>query len=191
MTHVSFYADPNNASNPHDPPGFNQVVEGNDFVFHFHRDVTTDALDVHYQFGGVPPTATPGTDFTADGASMVVHFAANQSDADLTLHIMDDGSVEGRNLLSCSSILQPMAPTFSTTARRALPPIMPRVAQTTPRSTSPNPGPSRLRVQIPQTEGPLRRAFHYRLREGLRATTFDVRSSGPADLALSADHFRL
>ena len=93
VTHVSFYADPVNPSNP---PGFNQVFEGNDFVFHFHRDVTTTALDVHYLFGGGFPggTATPGADFTVDDPSMVVHFAAGQADADLVLHITDDHVAE-------------------------------------------------------------------------------------------------
>src|SRR5262249_19915716 len=42
VTKISYYADPVNPSNPHSPPGFNQVVEGNDFAYHFHRDVTTN-----------------------------------------------------------------------------------------------------------------------------------------------------
>ena len=53
-------------------------------------------LDVHYLFGGVPGgTATPGTDFTVDDTTMVVHFDAGQSDADLVLHTIVDGSTEG------------------------------------------------------------------------------------------------
>ena len=101
VTHVSFYADPQN------------IAEGNDLVFHFHRDLTTSALDVKYYMGTFPAGgATPGVDFTADNTtftfvngdpnadpahqprwadpSMVVHFAAGQADANLTLHTVAD-----------------------------------------------------------------------------------------------------
>jgi hypothetical protein len=108
MTHVSFYADPNN------------VPEGSDLTFHFHRDVTTSALDLHYWMNTFPSGgATPGVDFTADNttftfvpavpgstdfmagqdhwadASMIVHFNAGQSDATLVLHTTADNVAEG------------------------------------------------------------------------------------------------
>lgn len=109
VTRVSYYADPNN------------VTEGNDLTFHFHRDVTSSALDLHYWMGTFPAGgATPGTDFVADGVNftfvpavpgspdfelsqnhwadgtMVVHFDANQSDATLVLHTVNDGITESQ-----------------------------------------------------------------------------------------------
>lgn len=108
VTHVSFYADPNT------------ITEGNDLTYHFHRDVATNALDVHYWMGTFTAGgATPGTDFTADEVnftfvpavpgspdfeasqnhwadpSMIVHFAAGQSDATLVLHTVADHVPEG------------------------------------------------------------------------------------------------
>jgi hypothetical protein len=108
VTHVSFYADPNN------------IGEGNDLTFHFHRDVTTTALDVQYWMNTFPAGgATPGVDFSADNTtftfvpadpgnpdfqlgqdhwtdpSMVVHFEPGQSDATLVLHTTADGETEG------------------------------------------------------------------------------------------------
>ena len=67
-THVSIYADPNDDLFLGQ---FNFVVEGSDFVFHFHRDAADAALDVNYTIGGVlGGSATPGVDFTAaDGAT--------------------------------------------------------------------------------------------------------------------------
>jgi hypothetical protein len=106
-THVSFYADAAN------------ITEGQDLVFHFHRDITSSALDVKYWMGTFPLNgATPGTDFTADNTaftfvpkvdgsadfeagqdhwaspSMFVHFNAGQSDTTLVLHTTADGIPE-------------------------------------------------------------------------------------------------
>lgn len=108
ITHVSFYADPNDAT------------EGNDLPFHFHRDITTTAQDVKYWMGTFPlGGATPGVDFTADSVnftfvagnpssndfklqndhwddpSMTVHFNAGQADANLVFHTINDGVAEG------------------------------------------------------------------------------------------------
>jgi hypothetical protein len=107
VTKISYYADPDN------------IVEGDDLVFHFHRDVSTEALDLHYWMGTFPAGgATPGTDFTADGVnftfvpgipgspdfqasmdhwadpSMIVHFDAGQTDAMLVLHTVEDDIAE-------------------------------------------------------------------------------------------------
>ena len=107
VTKVSYYADPSHVAAG---TGFNDFTEGNDLTFHFHRDVATSALDVHYviasndQFGG----ATPGVDFTADGTSFVfnaganvwtdpsmkVHFDAGQTDVTLVFHTTADGVPE-------------------------------------------------------------------------------------------------
>jgi Calx-beta domain/RTX calcium-binding nonapeptide repeat (4 copies) len=93
VTKVSIYTDPLNNG----PGGiFNQTAEGNDITFHFHRDVSTAALDVHYLIGGFPGGgATPGTDFTSLSGFNVVHFGAGQSDATVVFHAVDDGIAEG------------------------------------------------------------------------------------------------
>ena len=58
-THVSFYADAN------------AVTEGQDLAFHFHRDITSSALDVKYWMGTFQAGgATPGVDFTADSTTL-------------------------------------------------------------------------------------------------------------------------
>jgi hypothetical protein len=105
---VSFYADAA------------AITEGNDLVFHFHRDVTSSALDVHYWMNTFPlGAADPGVDFTADNTtftfvpaiagnpdfeagqdhwadpSMLVHFHAGQADTTLVLHTVDDHAPEG------------------------------------------------------------------------------------------------
>jgi hypothetical protein len=106
-TYVSFYADAN------------AVTEGQDLAFHFHRDITSSALDVKYWMGTLPAGgATPGVDFTADNTtftfvasggsgdfvaghdhwadpSMFVHLDAGQSDTTLVLHTVDDHVTEG------------------------------------------------------------------------------------------------
>jgi hypothetical protein len=91
---VSFYADPSNVTPL--PQGFNQTTEGDDIVFHFHRDVTTTALDVYYSISSFPGGgATPGTDFTAASGFNFVHFEAGQADATLVFNTIDDGISEG------------------------------------------------------------------------------------------------
>lgn len=107
VTHVSYYADANN------------VTEGGDLVFYFYRDVATSDLDLHFWMNTFPGGgATPGVDFTADGVaftyvpadansndfmlgqdhwsdpSMVVHFEAGQTVAQLVVHVTDDGIAE-------------------------------------------------------------------------------------------------
>lgn len=106
ITRVSYYADADN------------VTEGGDLRFYFHRDVATAALDVRYWMNTFPGGgAIPGVDFTidntnltfvaGDGSSdfmlgqdhwsdptMFVHFDPGQTDVVLTLHTIDDGLAE-------------------------------------------------------------------------------------------------
>jgi hypothetical protein len=94
VTHVGYYMDAA------------IVPEGANLQLHVHRDVTTSALDLTFNYGPPFPlgSATPGVDFV--DPSHAIHFNAGQSDATVTFHTIPDGITEGAEAFNVN-ILSP------------------------------------------------------------------------------------